>query len=86
MKKSYQVFEKTESRKMAEWLAKDGQLLLPMLELVERGVDPSQKYLFVKALPKTRQPGARIKVCLFEPRKKRWTMKASGKRSVKLNT
>lgn len=36
MKKSYQVFEKAESRKMAEWLAKDGQLLLPMLELIEQ--------------------------------------------------
>jgi len=36
MKKSYQVLEKTDSRKIAEWLAKDGQLLLPMLELIEQ--------------------------------------------------
>jgi len=39
---SYQIAEKTDSRKIAEFLSKDGQLLLPFLELIcntERAVD-----------------------------------------------
>lgn len=35
MKKSYQVLSKEESRKLAEHLAKEGQYLLPMVELIE---------------------------------------------------
>jgi len=41
-KTSYQVAPRTDSRKIAEYLSKDGQLLLPLLELVcntERAVD-----------------------------------------------
>jgi len=33
-KQSYKIAEKTDSRKIAEFLSKDGQLLLPLLELV----------------------------------------------------
>jgi len=33
-KKVYQIAEKTDSRKIAEFLSKDGQLLLPFLELI----------------------------------------------------
>lgn len=33
-KKSYQIAKKTDSRKIAEFLAKDGQLLLPFLEMI----------------------------------------------------
>jgi hypothetical protein len=39
---SYQIAEKTDSRKIAEFLSKDGQLLLPFLELIcntEQAVD-----------------------------------------------
>ena len=35
MGKSYQIASKADTRKIAEFLAKDGQLLLPMLELIE---------------------------------------------------
>ena len=41
-KQSYKIAEKTDSRKIAEFLSKDGQLLLPFLELVcntEHAVD-----------------------------------------------
>ena len=41
-KKLYQIASKTDRRKIAEFLTKDGQLLLPMLELIcntERAVD-----------------------------------------------
>jgi len=41
-KKVYQIASKTDSRKIAEFLAKDGQLLLPFLELIcntEQAVD-----------------------------------------------
>ena len=33
-KKDYQIVEKTDSRKLAEFLCKDGQLLLPLVELI----------------------------------------------------
>ena len=33
-KKAYQISEQTDRRKIAECLSKDGQLLLPLLELV----------------------------------------------------
>ena len=33
-KKVYQIAEKTDSRKIAEFLSKDGQLLLPFLDLI----------------------------------------------------
>jgi len=33
-KKFYQIANKTESRKIAEFLSKDGQLLLQFLELI----------------------------------------------------
>ena len=39
---SYQIASKTDSRKIAEFLSKDGQLLLPFLELIcntEQAVD-----------------------------------------------
>ena len=36
MKQSYQIEERTDSRALAEFLAKEGQLLLPMLELIEQ--------------------------------------------------
>jgi hypothetical protein len=39
---SYQIADKTDSRKIAEFLSKDGQLLLPFLELIcntEQAVD-----------------------------------------------
>ena len=39
---SYQIANKTDSRKIAEFLSKDGQLLLPFLELIcntEQAVD-----------------------------------------------
>src|SRR5262245_55071595 len=32
----YQVIDRTDSRQLAEFLAKEGQLLLPMVELVEQ--------------------------------------------------
>ncbi len=35
MKKSYQIVQGRDSRALAEFLAKEGQLLLPMLELIE---------------------------------------------------
>lgn len=41
-KQSYQIADKTDSRKIAEFLSKDGQLLLPFLELIcntEQAVD-----------------------------------------------
>ncbi len=41
-KKLYQIADKTDSRKIAEFLSKDGQLLLPFLELIcntEQAVD-----------------------------------------------
>jgi len=41
-KKVYQIAEKTDSRKIAEFLSKDGQLLLPFLDLIcntEQAVD-----------------------------------------------
>ena len=41
-KKFYQVADKLDSRKIAEFLSKDGQLLLPFLELIcntEQAVD-----------------------------------------------
>ena len=41
-KKLYQIADKLDSRKIAEFLAKDGQLLLPFLELIcntEQAVD-----------------------------------------------
>ena len=36
MRKDYQIADVKDSRKLAEFLSKEGQLLLPMLELVER--------------------------------------------------
>ena len=36
MKQSYQIEERTDRRALAEFLAKEGQLLLPMLELIEQ--------------------------------------------------
>jgi hypothetical protein len=41
-KRLYRIASKTESRKIAEFLSKDGQLLLPFLELIcntEQAVD-----------------------------------------------
>ncbi len=41
-KKFYQIADKLDSRKIAEFLSKDGQLLLPFLELIyntEQAVD-----------------------------------------------
>jgi len=41
-KRAYQIADKTDSRKIAEFLSKDGQLLLPFLELIcntEQAVD-----------------------------------------------
>ena len=41
-RQSYQIADKTDSRKIAEFLSKDGQLLLPFLELIcntEQAVD-----------------------------------------------
>jgi hypothetical protein len=35
MKRRYQVLSAKETQKIGEWLAKDGQLLLPMMELIE---------------------------------------------------
>lgn len=35
MKKSYQIVGKTDTRKMSDYLAKNGQLLMPMVELIE---------------------------------------------------
>jgi len=35
MKKSYQIANKTDTRKIAEYLALNGQLLMPMVELIE---------------------------------------------------
>jgi hypothetical protein len=50
MKRRYQVLSAKETQKIGEWLAKDGQLRLPMMELIEasrlaveevkRGVSP----------------------------------------------
>ena len=40
MKRTYQVVTKAStlsSRELAEFLSKDGQLLLPLVELLERG-------------------------------------------------
>ena len=34
MSKEYQVVSKSQTRQMADFLAKEGQLLLPMLELI----------------------------------------------------
>ena len=34
MSKDYQVLSKSQTRQMADFLAKEGQLLLPMLELI----------------------------------------------------
>jgi hypothetical protein len=42
MKKLYQVASKTDSRKIAEFLSRDGQLLLPFLDMIcntEQAVD-----------------------------------------------
>ena len=36
MKRSYQISECGDSRALANFLAKEGQLLLPMLELIEQ--------------------------------------------------
>jgi len=36
MKQAYQVIERKDSQALAEFLSKDGQLLLPMLELIEQ--------------------------------------------------
>lgn len=36
MKTAYQIAEARDSGALAEFLAKDGQLLLPMLELIEQ--------------------------------------------------
>ena len=36
MKRAYQISEKRDSRALSEFLAKDGQLFLPMLELIEQ--------------------------------------------------
>jgi len=33
-KKLYQIADKADSRKIAEFLSKDGQLLLPFVELI----------------------------------------------------
>lgn len=41
-RRTYQIANKTDSRKIAEFLSKDGQLLLPFLELIcntEQAVD-----------------------------------------------
>ena len=39
-KQSYQIANKTDSRKIAEFLSKDGQLLLPFLELTILMITP----------------------------------------------
>jgi transposase-like protein len=36
MKESYQIAEKSETTKLTEYLAKNGQLLMPMVELIEK--------------------------------------------------
>jgi len=36
MKQAYQVIERNDSRALAEFLSQDGQLLLPLLELIEK--------------------------------------------------
>ena len=33
-KQNYQILDRKDSRKLAEYLSKDGQLLLPLLELI----------------------------------------------------
>ena len=40
MKRPYRIVHDTStasSRKLADWLAKDGQLLVPLVELLEKG-------------------------------------------------
>ena len=36
MKQGYQVADRRDSRAMSEFLSKDGQVLLPLLELIEK--------------------------------------------------
>ena len=36
MKQGYQVADRRDSRALSEFLSKDGQLLLPLLELIEK--------------------------------------------------
>jgi len=36
MKKSYQITERGDSRKLSEYLSKEGQLLIPMVGLIEQ--------------------------------------------------
>ena len=36
MKQAYQVADRQDSRALSEFLSKDGQLLLPLLELLEK--------------------------------------------------
>ena len=41
MKQAYQMVDRKDSRALAEFLSREGQLLLPMLELLEQA-DPSR--------------------------------------------
>ena len=46
MQRPYKIVHDTStasSRKLADWLAKDGQLLVPLVELLEKGNGPSTK-------------------------------------------
>jgi len=36
MRQAYQVVDRRDSRTLSEFLSKDGQLLLPLLELIEK--------------------------------------------------
>ena len=50
MKRTYQVVTKPStlsSRELAEFLSKDGQLLLPLVELLERGEKASDEVIDV---------------------------------------
>ena len=38
MKKDYQITDRKDSRALAQFLSREGQALLPMLELIEQAV------------------------------------------------
>ena len=85
-KQNYQILDRKDSRKLAEYLSKDGQLLLPLLDLItntEAAVDelidllaglPSRLFLFFlpEKWPEKKSPVGRPAQLVGTVARKEW--------------
>ena len=66
-KPAYQNTKKNDSRKMAEFLSKDGQLLLPFLELICNTEQAVDELIDVAGKAAIARPGRSVSSRVVEP-------------------